>query len=135
MKDAQFGAIPPITTVDLSSLPSTMVPLSFTGSAGVGVIAQTIGPAAFANNTVSITSGTISSSLRNGDTEYGKTYIKTKKHTIDLDELGDTMETLKKRLLILTPNFEQLEKYPMLKAAYDEFKMLEKLLGEPNDDK
>ena len=132
MKDAQFGAIPPITTVDLSlsSLPSTMVPLSFTGSASVGIIAQTIGPVAFANNTAS---STVSGTLRNGDTEYGKTYIKTNKHTIDLDELGDMLETLKKRLLILTPNFEQLEKYPMLKAAYDEFKMLEKLLGEPND--
>ena len=130
MKDAQFGAIPPITTVDLSSLPSTMVPLSFTGSAIAGVIAQNIGPVAFASNTAS---GQFSSTLRNGDTEYGKTYIKTNKHTIDLDELGDMMETLKKRLLILTPNFEQLEKYPMLKAAYDEFKMLEKLLGEPND--
>jgi len=99
-------------------------------AAGVGMVAQNIGPSVFASNTAS---GQFSSTLRSGDTEYGKTYIKTNKHTIDLDELGDMMETLKKRLLILTPKFEQLEKYPMLKAAYDEFKMLEKLLGEPDD--
>jgi len=75
-----------------------------------------------------------SATLKADTTEYGKNTIKTANSTIDIDELADMMETLKKRLLILTPNFEQLEKYPMLKAAYDEFKMLEKLLGEPNDD-
>jgi hypothetical protein len=101
-------------------------------AAGVGIVAQNIGQAQFASNTAS---GQFSSTLRSGGTEYGKTYIKTNKHTIDLDELGDMMETLKRRLLILTPKFEQLEKYPMLKAAYDEFKMLEKLLGEPDDTK
>ena len=129
MKDAHFGAIPPITKVDLSSLPSTIVPLSFTGSAIAGVIAQTIGPGQFANNTAS---GAVSSTLRSGDTEYGKTYIKTNKHTIDLDELGDMMETLKKRLLILAPDFEKHEKYPMLKELYNEYKAMEALLSGPD---
>jgi hypothetical protein len=64
--------------------------------------------------------------------ENGKNYIKTKKHNIDIDELGDMMETLKKRLLILTPNFEQMEKYPMLKEMYDEYKAMERLLGGPD---
>ena len=63
----------------------------------------------------------------------GKNYIKTDKHTIDIDELGDLMETLKKRLLILTPNFEQMEKYPMLKELYDEYKAMEKLLSGPDN--
>ena len=67
--------------------------------------------------------------------EGGKNVIKTDKHEIDLDELGDIMETLKKRLLILTPNFEQMEKYPMLKELYDEYKAMEKLLSGPDSEK
>lgn len=51
---------------------------------------------------------------------------------IDLEELADVVETIKKRLLILSPNFELHEKYPMLKELYDEYKALEKLLGGPD---
>jgi hypothetical protein len=51
---------------------------------------------------------------------------------IDLEELADVVETIKKRLLILAPNFELHEKYPMLKELYDEYKALEKLLGGPD---
>ena len=96
---------------------------------GIGIVAQNIGPSVFASNTAS---GTFSSTLRSGDTEYGKTYIKTNKHTIDLDELGDMMETLKKRLLILAPDFEKHEKYPMLKELYNEYKAMEALLSGPD---
>lgn len=63
----------------------------------------------------------------------GRSYIKTPNHEIDLDELGEMMETLKKRLLILTPSFEMHEKYPMLKELYDEYKALEKLLSGPDN--
>jgi len=69
-----------------------------------------------------------------GSTEYGKNYIKTEKHKIDLDELAEMMETLKKRLLILAPNFEMHEKYPMLKELYDEYKAMERLLSGPDID-
>ena len=73
------------------------------------------------------------SSTFNADTtEYGKTTIKTAKHTIDIDELAEMMETLKKRLLILAPNFEKHEKYPMLKQMYDEYKAMEALLSGPD---
>lgn len=51
---------------------------------------------------------------------------------IDLDELSDVLETVKKRLLILAPNFELHEKYPMLKEMYDEYKAMERLLGGPD---
>jgi hypothetical protein len=67
-----------------------------------------------------------------GTTEYGKTTIKTAKNTIDIDELADMMETLKKRLLILAPNFEMHEKYPMLKELYNEYKAMEALLSGPD---
>lgn len=66
--------------------------------------------------------------------DHGRSYIKTEKHEIDLDELGEMMETLKKRLLILAPNFEMHEKYPMLKELYDEYKAMEKLLSGPDSD-
>ena len=111
----------------------------------VGVIAQEVGTitigAVDSGNTYSNNWGSSTISFANydtlnaGSTEYGKNTIKTAKNTIDIDELADMMETVKKRLLILAPNFEQHEKYPMLKAAYDEYKMLEKLFEEPSDDK
>lgn len=53
---------------------------------------------------------------------------------IDLEELADVIETMKKRLLILAPNFEMHEKYPMLKELYDEYKAMEKLLSGPDND-
>ena len=64
--------------------------------------------------------------------EDNKSYIKTGKSKIDIDELADMMETLKKRLLIIAPNFEMHEKYPMLKEMYDEYKAIEKLLSGPD---
>ena len=73
-----------------------------------------------------------SDSFNAGTTEYGRTTIKTPRSTIDIDELADMMETLKKRLLILTPNFEMHEKYPMLKEMYDEYKAMERLLSGPD---
>jgi hypothetical protein len=66
--------------------------------------------------------------------EDNKSYIKTGKSKIDIDELAVMMETLKKRLLILTPSFEMHEKYPMLKEMYDEYKAMERLLSGPDSD-
>jgi hypothetical protein len=57
----------------------------------------------------------------------GDAIIKTKKNEINLDELANVVETLKERLLILTPNFEKMEKYPSLKEAYDHYKLIEAL--------
>ena len=108
-------------TIDLSSI-TTMSGLSV--SAHQYAMAPAIG---------NITFNTNSSILSVDDTVYGKTTIKTAKNTIDIDELADMMNTLKKRLLILAPNFEMHEKYPMLKEMYDEYKAMEKLLGGPDN--
>lgn len=57
------------------------------------------------------------------------------------DENGDTvdvgkfMKDIGERLCILQPNFKAMEEYPALKDAYDQYKMLEKLLMENNNDK
>lgn len=59
--------------------------------------------------------------------------IKTAKGSeIDIDELADLIKVLKERLLVITPNFEMHEKYPMLKELYDEYKAMEKLLSGPD---
>lgn len=53
---------------------------------------------------------------------------------INIDELAEVVETIKKRLLILAPNFELHEKYPMLKELYEEYKAMERLLGGPDNE-
>lgn len=58
------------------------------------------------------------------------TITTTSGKTINVDELADTLELIKKRFLVLTDNFEKHEKYPMLKQAYEEYKMLEKLISD-----
>lgn len=68
-----------------------------------------------------------------GITNYGQDTIKTSKgKEIDLNDLADTMDAIKRRLLILTPNFEMHEKYPMLKEMYEEYLAMERLLGGPD---
>ena len=60
----------------------------------------------------------------------------TDKGKLHVNELIELVETLKERLLILTPNFEKHEKYAALKKAYDNYKLIEAMLsGEDNDNK
>ncbi|CAB4241869.1 hypothetical protein UFOVP71_407 [uncultured Caudovirales phage] len=98
----------------------------------IGAAGSTI---TFDSNAVNWNSNyTIGAGLHADNTEYGSNQIKLGNgKTIDLDELHDVMETLKKRLLILTPNFEQMKKYPMLKELYDEYKAMERLLDGPDN--
>lgn len=60
--------------------------------------------------------------------------IMTDKGTLDLNELITIVDTLKERLLILTPNFEKHEKYAALKKAYDNYKLIESMLSGEDDD-
>lgn len=43
------------------------------------------------------------------------------------------IQSVSERLCVLQPNFEAHEKYPALRDAYEQYKMLEKLLLEDND--
>lgn len=61
------------------------------------------------------------------------TIINTRNGTVNMDELVDLIEVIKKRLLILTPNFEMHERYPLLKQMYDEYVALERLLSGPDN--
>ena len=116
-----------IGTIDLSDY-------SMSSNAGL-----TIGHASVASgnswsngSTISFANIASSDTLHADTTTYGKTTIKTARSTIDIDELADMMETLKKRLLILAPDFEKHEKYPMLKELYNEYKAMEALLSGPD---
>ena len=122
------------TTIDLNSVfDSTSMTIDL-GNISIGTVG---------NSGAFLTSGSINSgstwtigsqpniSIVNEDC---KSYIKTGKSKIDIDELADMMATLKKRLLVLTPSLEMHEKYPMLKELYDEYKAMERLLGGPDND-
>jgi hypothetical protein len=123
--------IGPITSDSIDLSDYTMIGNNVDGSVlTIGSLGVSGASAAWASNsTISFAS---SSSFNADTTEYGKTTIKTAKSTIDIDELADMMETLKKRLLIIAPNFEMHEKYPMLKELYNEYKAMEALLSGPD---
>lgn len=46
----------------------------------------------------------------------------------------EALKDIKKRLLILEPNFEAHERYPALKEAYEHYKLMEDLLLTGNED-
>lgn len=50
-------------------------------------------------------------------------------------DVGEFMKTIGERLCVLQPNLEAHEQYPALKDAYDQYKMLEKLLLQGNNAK
>jgi len=110
-----YGAVPPLGSGAVGATGSFTLP---SGTLGIG------------SNSPQWTSTSVLSIMAEGD---GDAMIKTKKNMINLDEMAEVMETLKQRLLILTPNFELHEKYPALKDLYDQYKVLEAMLKE--DDK
>ena len=77
-------------------------------------------------------STTVLSIMAEGD---GDAIIATKKNKINLDEMANVVDTLKERLLILTPNFEKMEQYPALKEAYDHYKLIEALCVSNQEEK
>jgi hypothetical protein len=110
--------------------------ITLTGSEDYNISIGNVGSTiTFDNSSVNWNTGfTVGGGLQADGTQYNSNEIRLGNgKNIDLDELYDVMETLKKRLLILTPNFEQMEKYPMLKELYNEYKAMEKLLSGPDN--
>jgi len=60
--------------------------------------------------------------------EQGVTLTDDADIVINGKSLTQTLNTLEERLLILQPDFEKMEQYPALKAAYEQYKLIEKLL-------
>jgi len=52
------------------------------------------------------------------------------KLTVDGMDVGKTLKTLQDRFLILEDDFKKHEQYPALKAAYEQYKLIEALLKE-----
>ena len=100
-----------------------------TGGGGVGQVYTGTGWQTASNITMS--TSILSIQAQDG----GDAYIKTSKNKINLDEMASVVETLKERMLILTPDFEKHERYPALKEAYDNYKALEALLSHTDSDK
>lgn len=48
--------------------------------------------------------------------------------SISVGEVVDFMDSIKDRLLILTPDFEKHEKFPALKELYDQYRVMERLM-------
>lgn len=112
---SDYGAAQPVYTID-SSMSGT-IDLS-------GITIGASGPSVSSWSMPNMASSNSIDGVEEINTATGK--------KIDLDELADVVETIKKRLLIITPNFELHEKYPMLKELYDEYKAMERLLGGPD---
>lgn len=50
--------------------------------------------------------------------------------TEQMGAIADRLDAIEKRLLILQPNLELQDKYVSLKEAYDNYKLIERLLTE-----
>ena len=128
-----MGASPVTFTTDTTSVGFTAQEVG-----GVYISDGTIGNmnngGFYTTDTITLGSGTygIDTSSINFGNGITKNTIRTPKHEIDIDELAEFMDVVKKRLLILTPNFEKHEKYPMLKELYNEYKAMERLLSGPD---
>lgn len=122
-----YGAVPPLGSGAVGATGSFTLPSGTLGITGPGAFISS-GATGY-TSTVSM-STSILSIMAEGD---GDAMIKTKKNTINLDEMAMMMETVKERLLILTPNFQMHDKYPALKDLYDQYKVMEAMLKE--DDK
>ncbi len=69
----------------------------------------------------------------NAPSGYPTVLTTTDGRKLPVDELMNFMETMKRRMLMLTPAFEKHERYPALKAAYDAYVVMEKLCDD-NDE-
>ena len=56
--------------------------------------------------------------------------IQTESLEVNGVDVGEFMESINQRLLILQDDFEKHKKYPALKEAYEQYKLIEKLLKE-----
>jgi hypothetical protein len=127
---------------DLCNMSSSTVAFT-TDTTSIGITAQEVGDVYISSDTITLGAGAVGHyNYAHTGLDYintsginfssSKSVLRTSKNEIDLDELADLIKVLKKRLLILTPDFEKHEKYPMLKELYNEYKAMERLLGGPD---
>lgn len=49
-------------------------------------------------------------------------------------KVAETLEKIMDRLAIIEPDFDKMERYPALKEAYDNYKLIEAMLPNKNND-
>lgn len=122
-------------TLDISDYGAAQATMDYTT---VGGTIDTIDLGSFTIGSSSLASGNFGNGMSwttSGNTQFGhsgKYTISTPNNIIDIDELAELVKVLKERLLVIVPNFEMHEKYPMLKEMYDEYKAMEQLLSGPD---
>lgn len=62
-------------------------------------------------------------------TDRDEVYLCSGEKKVSVSELVDLVDTLRQRLCILVPAIEKHEHYPALKEAYENYKLIEKLVS------
>lgn len=81
------------------------------------------------SNSVMYTSSVSSASLNSYQTVNGDFKIDGSLQINGVD-IEQSIAEIKERLAIITPDYEKMEKFAALKNAYENYKMIERLLGE-----
>ena len=113
-------------TIDLSSIIFTDTDTIDIGSIDTNV--YTYSPYTVGTNTFTITDSSISTATVDDlvINRPGKPPLK----------VAQTLESIMDRLAILEPDFDKMDRYPALREAYDNYKIIEALLaGNESDDK
>ena len=133
-----YGAIGATTPSTLPYTTPTTYPVGTTGLAAGGGSGTYVSPSmgVYNPNQTFTISSTNTYQPANIHISGPDPVFSTDKGKLHVNELISIVDTLKERLLIITPNFEKHEKYAALKKAYDNYKLIEAMLsGEDNDNK
>jgi len=137
--DDFFGAIPSLTTVDMSMLSSTYPYTSGISPLTTAQISALSTSSWFSAGSALGSSGPYNFSNSSSLHGFNATSIKSNL-VVDGDitwnghSLGKLLETIESRLAILDPKPEKVEKFAALKKAYDHYKLLETLINDDDNE-
>ena len=113
----------------------SMGPMGATGPSGAtGSVWSSVAPI-YTSNTSTYTINTSSSIYSNGVDFENNDIVLKRKGKDDL-HVGKAIDAIMERLCIIEPAFELLEKYPALREAYTNYKIIETMVknGNHNDE-
>lgn len=148
-----FGKIFDWNGIDVTpTTPETRVDLNSTGRGGAGGGATVdgngiaIGGAGLSSGYVTTTGGASTTTYTLGAASWSNVFTASSSWSTNVSEdlvinrpgkpplkVAETLEAIMKRLAIIQEDFEKLEKYPALKEAYDNYKLIEALCHEEDE--
>jgi len=146
------SSLPPLTTIDISTLNSLWGNITCNGVTGSSTSGSILGNGANGSSGSYLTSGGMSGSYNwhqpGGPYTISTAPLTTAKASLEVAgdanfdgdikwkgrSLGDMLETIEKRLGILVPDPEKLEHFEALQKAYEHYKTLEALCTMPTKD-